>query len=112
MMRRPPRSTLFPYTTLFRSVRDALPGNAVRALQRWHGIFAGEDLTGRSEGVLQEPVQPVATDYWHRGRVFAGVSGVHEERLRGAAGGGESRAQRDGDTGAPPGGEIAHGDRG
>src|SRR5574337_1831415 len=25
MIRRPPRSTLFPYTTLFRSVGDALP---------------------------------------------------------------------------------------
>src|SRR5438477_9501756 len=25
MIRRPPRSTLFPYTTLFRSVRDANP---------------------------------------------------------------------------------------
>src|SRR5256885_12759138 len=24
MIRRPPRSTLFPYTTLFRSIRDAL----------------------------------------------------------------------------------------
>src|SRR3989454_9095788 len=26
MIRRPPRSTLFPYTTLFRSVYEALPG--------------------------------------------------------------------------------------
>src|SRR5256885_7144619 len=26
MIRRPPRSTLFPYTTLFRSPRAALPG--------------------------------------------------------------------------------------
>src|SRR3712207_7713954 len=26
MIRRPPRSTLFPYTTLFRSGRDVLPG--------------------------------------------------------------------------------------
>src|SRR2546430_5494287 len=26
MIRRPPRSTLFPYTTLFRSVRRACPG--------------------------------------------------------------------------------------
>src|SRR5260370_29426928 len=26
MIRRPPRSTLFPYTTLFRSVRTSLPG--------------------------------------------------------------------------------------
>src|SRR2546422_7737387 len=33
MIRRPPRSTLFPYTTLFRSRQDALPdGAALRAL--------------------------------------------------------------------------------
>src|SRR2546421_7568498 len=30
MIRRPPRSTLFPYTTLFRSVRLAAPGRAAR----------------------------------------------------------------------------------
>src|SRR5260370_6558986 len=29
MIRRPPRSTLFPYTTLFRSVHDALMDNLV-----------------------------------------------------------------------------------
>src|SRR3712207_9444635 len=34
MRRRPPRSTLFPYTTLFRSVRM---GAAVVALQRFAG---------------------------------------------------------------------------
>src|SRR2546427_7895172 len=28
MIRRPPRSTLFPYTTLFRSVLDAVDGEA------------------------------------------------------------------------------------
>src|SRR5574337_1630511 len=28
MIRRPPRSTLFPYTTLFRSSRAAIPGGA------------------------------------------------------------------------------------
>src|SRR2546426_7134557 len=33
MIRRPPRSTLFPYTTLFRSV-GALPGRIIHALQR------------------------------------------------------------------------------
>src|SRR6266487_5058105 len=27
MIRRPPRSTLFPYTTLFRSIRPSAPGN-------------------------------------------------------------------------------------
>src|SRR3989454_6245268 len=31
MIRRPPRSTLFPYTTLFRSMRDERPGDSVDA---------------------------------------------------------------------------------
>src|SRR2546429_5501826 len=30
MIRRPPRSTLFPYTTLFRSARGRTPGDACR----------------------------------------------------------------------------------
>src|SRR5687768_17809736 len=36
MIRRPPRSTLFPYTTLFRSYRSGIPGNddaAVRGVE-------------------------------------------------------------------------------
>src|SRR3712207_9091486 len=32
MIRRPPRSTLFPYTTLFRSMRIILAGVAVNAI--------------------------------------------------------------------------------
>src|SRR5256885_6629536 len=32
MIRRPPRSTLFPYTTLFRSLRDADTRDEVRAV--------------------------------------------------------------------------------
>src|SRR2546430_12580180 len=34
MIRRPPRSTLFPYTTLFRSHTREPGGGAVRAVQR------------------------------------------------------------------------------
>src|SRR2546429_6002648 len=34
MIRRPPRSTLFPYTTLFRSVGELIP-RAVLKLRRW-----------------------------------------------------------------------------
>src|SRR5260370_14981615 len=30
MIRRPPRSTLFPYTTLFRSLRGRAPGRSLR----------------------------------------------------------------------------------
>src|SRR2546428_8026690 len=36
MIRRPPRSTLFPYTTLFRS-REAVEGDTVWAELRYHG---------------------------------------------------------------------------
>src|SRR3712207_7181655 len=45
MIRRPPRSTLFPYTTLFRSVRRALPGAA---------LVEEDDAVGR--GVEVAPV--------------------------------------------------------
>src|SRR3712207_8300743 len=34
MIRRPPRSTLFPYTTLFRSDNGALPGRGCRRAGR------------------------------------------------------------------------------
>src|SRR3989454_2945062 len=36
MIRRPPRSTLFPYTTLFRSVR-ALPSPGITRFQQYYG---------------------------------------------------------------------------
>src|SRR2546426_1386542 len=56
MIRRPPRSTLFPYTTLFRSRRDALR------------------TAGR--GVRPRPVAPL------RGARFAGGGGGTPPRLR------------------------------
>src|SRR3712207_9534224 len=65
MIRRPPRSTLFPYTTLFRSLlfvhpaRHGLPGGAPRqpgqripAQDRWLSIvpvYQGRMERGRSE---------------------------------------------------------------
>src|SRR3712207_8894081 len=57
MIRRPPRSTLFPYTTLFRSrpgglVLDALHAQAgVRALLDLHFLLARDraGVAGRSE---------------------------------------------------------------
>src|SRR3712207_8229453 len=40
MIRRPPRSTLFPYTTLFRSSRPALLDiGTIRFYQRWLGTY-------------------------------------------------------------------------
>src|SRR2546429_5531292 len=60
MIRRPPRSTLFPYTTLFRSV-----GHAVRAGQMVHGVRGESRTLGRvgadvgEERVLQRDDRPV-----------------------------------------------------
>src|SRR3712207_8434926 len=55
MIRRPPRSTLFPYTTLFRSELDVLEA---RVLLRRHDDAgpagdAGEQARGFGEGALQ-----------------------------------------------------------
>src|SRR5438874_7372372 len=46
MIRRPPRSTLFPYTTLFRSRRGGrhpICGHHPRDVVRGHDVPAGED---------------------------------------------------------------------
>src|SRR3712207_7382896 len=44
MIRRPPRSTLFPYTTLFRSVARRLPG--VLLTRRLSGVEGRDHLAG------------------------------------------------------------------
>src|SRR5258708_17496696 len=41
MIRRPPRSTLFPYTTLFRSSSD-LPQGGVAAIGNFDGVHRGQ----------------------------------------------------------------------
>src|SRR3712207_7572273 len=56
MIRRPPRSTLFPYTTLFRSCRDvALQDPAAGADPLVGGVEAGGEVVvgddGRRQGV-------------------------------------------------------------
>src|SRR2546430_5727062 len=43
MIRRPPRSTLFPYTTLFRSIHDLLAGVQQRQEARCVGIVGAVD---------------------------------------------------------------------
>src|SRR2546422_8548176 len=46
MIRRPPRSTLFPYTTLFRSIQS------MEEARDWERLFIGEIKAGR------DPRQP------------------------------------------------------
>src|SRR3989449_9271737 len=58
MIRRPPRSTLFPYTTLFRSImQSTLSGNSAKATRvyaylsvaQYDAVVRAEDAIGGSE---------------------------------------------------------------
>src|SRR2546430_12170071 len=57
MIRRPPRSTLFPYTTLFRSrnTAGAAAGSEARKIGDYYASFMDED---RIEKKGLEPLQP------------------------------------------------------
>src|SRR5260221_4853593 len=68
MIRRPPRSTLFPYTTLFRSKREREPGDqahqrlaaALAALDPLGPLYADADVTGHCT-LPESTVTPPAT---------------------------------------------------
>src|SRR3989449_8113903 len=54
MIRRPPRSTLFPYTTLFRSIRRGLFRQVVVHAQRRFFLIVHEVLGQRAAGVRRD----------------------------------------------------------
>src|SRR5258708_40229129 len=57
MIRRPPRSTLFPYTTLFRSIMGIGPVPAVRALLERQELSLGEiDLVELNEAFAAQVI--------------------------------------------------------
>src|SRR2546425_10660270 len=58
MIRRPPRSTLFPYTTLFRSIGEG--GNASTPFARVFSYSAKKALTSTSDSCLMGTVVPEA----------------------------------------------------
>src|SRR3989441_9986579 len=65
MIRRPPRSTLFPYTTLFRSVGHRF--GAALALQHVQGVARrpdgrADDLIGEDDDLEAMPLQFVSRD--------------------------------------------------
>src|SRR2546428_10331379 len=75
MIRRPPRSTLFPYTTLFRSLVDRLPGH-LRAEVRLRGLHIA----------LHRDVEPVwcrqvdvKIDRLHRDRKSTRLNSSHDQ---------------------------------
>src|SRR2546427_6672259 len=54
MIRLPPRSTLFPYTTLFRSLHELALAEMARLRERRHGLRAVEILRLESDHVRPE----------------------------------------------------------
>src|SRR5256885_15275341 len=73
MIRRPPRSTLFPYTTLFRSAasREPQPGRAVGCFQ-WH--FAQQ--LSRTLDISHEQPAGKMSDFKDGGLTRGGILGV------------------------------------
>src|SRR5256885_13247553 len=61
MIRRPPRSTLFPYTTLFRSDPNARPGDPAKTVARLHRWTF--DLAGATDGFVREPIDDLPADF-------------------------------------------------
>src|SRR3712207_8646171 len=55
MMRRPPRSTLFPYTTLFRSLTTDGPFVEMKEAVGGYLLFDGEDLDAAIELASRVP---------------------------------------------------------
>src|SRR5260370_15467717 len=74
MIRRPPRSTLFPYTTLFRSIRESEQRQPRVAAFCGHG---DHDNPAWRFAVCPPPVRPAATG--RCGRIAAGGHGRSEE---------------------------------
>src|SRR2546426_11389001 len=76
MIRRPPRSTLFPYTTLFRSVYEEIPKDLLELVEDVllnRRPDATERLVAFAETVKQKDKAAVQEDAWRQGPV--------EERL-------------------------------
>src|SRR3712207_7261137 len=53
MIRRPPRSTLFPYTTLFRSVREQPGILGLGVLQHLHVVRGGDQCSAGAVGEVR-----------------------------------------------------------
>src|SRR3712207_8569835 len=61
MIRRPPRSTLFPYTTLFRSAEDGAVEVDVLAAGQL-GVEAGADLQQAADPAVQQHLAGVRSE--------------------------------------------------
>src|SRR5437667_8247347 len=76
MIRRPPRSTLFPYTTLFRSFPDAVEGLRRAVREAAALIIATPEYNNSVPGVLKNAID------WDRVVVLGRRSEEHTSELQ------------------------------
>src|SRR2546426_8284190 len=65
MIRRPPRSTLFPYTTLFRSLKAALKSKKVQLEVVDNKEDAAYEITGVSSSKKAGAAKKIIMGSWH-----------------------------------------------
>src|SRR2546422_11032296 len=82
MIRRPPRSTLFPYTTLFRSVivhHQPVPEKDTEAQRRQPVVLF--DLGGPLRQIVDHVVDGMTQGHFHQGMVGEDARDLAAERL-------------------------------
>src|SRR5256884_1915691 len=65
MIRRPPRSTLFPYTTLFRSLSKEIAGDKVVTTRRYKELLDNKEI---------DCIIAAVPDHWHKDVVIDAVN--------------------------------------
>src|ERR1044072_3543193 len=90
MIRRPPRSTLFPYTTLFRSFEDVAFGVEADGVDLVVEVEAGEVLGDPAAvGVVFGALDVEALGEVEGEEALAGLEVVEEAPVAGGGGGGD-----------------------
>src|SRR3712207_7174959 len=89
MIRRPPRSTLFPYTTLFRSERLHVAGAA--AVQTAVAYLGIERVTGPLLAINRNNICVTGQDHTTRPRAVGGGNGGNQVGLLPVGGGKDRR---------------------
>src|SRR2546421_12782990 len=85
MIRRPPRSTLFPYTTLFRSILEVLDSRPVLDA-------AALELLGWAAHYYHHPIGEVLAGALPRALRLGASAAGSDERWEASAAGGQARA--------------------
>src|SRR3712207_9282593 len=86
MIRRPPRSTLFPYTTLFRSIKSILPPGAMESMRA-----IGDQMRAAQQMGEDAPIESLFKDFDERTREADG----HENGSHNGSDNGDAAAKEE-----------------